>query len=56
MEHQKKRKDQVQNNIVMSYIDEKHPPIEKRYEVISDNKENYSIHTYVCNVNKIKIV
>lgn len=56
--------------LLMSYIDEKHPPIEKRdendnlidvevgfdYEVITDNKENYSIHTYVCNVDKIKIV
>ena len=26
------------------------------YEILTDNKENYSIHTYVCDVDKIKIM
>lgn len=25
------------------------------YEILTDNKENYAIHTYVCDVDKIKV-
>lgn len=25
------------------------------YEILTNNKENYAIHTYVCDVDKIKI-
>ncbi len=26
------------------------------YEILTDNKENFSIHTYVCDEEKIKII
>lgn len=26
------------------------------YEILTDNKENYAIHSYVCDVDKIKII
>lgn len=55
---------------LLTAINEKYPMIESfnddgelinvepgfDYEILTDNKENYSIHTYVCDVDKIKII
>ena len=55
---------------LLTSIYEKYPPIESfnedgelvniepgfDYEILTDNKENYAIHTYVCDADKIKVM
>lgn len=55
---------------MLTHIYEKHPGITTHdsegkvidyepgfdYEILTDNKENYAIHTYVCDADKIKVM